>query len=418
MAIGYACLTVGVLGTKIKSCTLKNAEDKRLTALISHNLKALETMLNYNIENRIDLFRISSEIIPFASNTVNTLPWQTLFRNELDSLSEILSASSLRVSMHPGQYTVLNSPISRVVNNAVADLVYHADFLDSIKASSDSKIVLHIGGVYGDKGSAINRFIKAYNLLPVKVKSRLVLENDDTLFNIDDVLRVSDSIDLPVVFDVLHNTVNPSKSGLPVSTLISRCASTWKPKDGKQKIHYSQQAYGKKPGSHSSGIGIDEFLSFYRQLPDKTIDIMLEVKDKNLSALKCVNVLLEKQEINILEKEWSRYKYLVLGKSPQIYNQIRELLKDKNTYPVREFYKLIEAALSLPENRGYEENAARHIAGYFKSLGTDAEKKRLSESIANYRNGTLSLLRMKATLLRLAEKYAVEYLLGSLYFYC
>lgn len=418
MAIGYACLTVGVPGTKIQSCVLRNADEERLTALISHNLKALEIMLNYNIKNHIDLFRISSDIIPFASNPLNTLPWQTLFREEFDKLSAILSASSLRVSMHPGQYTVLNSPNPRVVDNAVADLVYHADFLDCLKVPCNSKIVLHIGGVYGDKEAAIERFIKAFALLPATVKSRLVLENDDALFNIDDVLCVADSIGIPVVFDVLHNTVNPSKSGLSESSLIALCASTWKTKDGKQKIHYSQQAQGKKSGSHSSSIGIDDFLSFFRQLPEKTIDTMLEVKDKNLSALKCVNVLLGEQEINILEKEWARYKYLVLEKSPQTYHQLRELLKDKNSYPALEFYTLIEAAASLPENHGYEENAAQHIAGYFKHVCTQLEKKKISDAINNYRRGTLSLTRMKALLLRLAEKYSLEFLLNSVYFYC
>ena len=111
------------------------------------------------------------------------------------------------------------------------------------------------------------------------------------------------------------------------------------------KIHYAQQARSKKPGSHSGSIRIDEFLEFYKGLSQVPLDIMLEVKDKNLSAVKCINCTSINGKIGDLEDEWSRYKYIVLERLPENYIKIRKLLKDKSAYPAVAFYRLIDEAL-------------------------------------------------------------------------
>lgn len=104
----------------------------------------------------------------------------------------------------------MNSPKKDVVERAIKDLNYHAKVLDSLGVGESHKIVLHIGGVYNDKKQAINRFIKNYSNLSNEVKQRLIIENDDKLYNINDVLGISNIINIPVVFDNLHNNVNPS----------------------------------------------------------------------------------------------------------------------------------------------------------------------------------------------------------------
>ena len=93
--------------------------------------------------------------------------------------------------MHPGQYTILNSPHPQVVHNAVADLKYHAEFLDALAAGPESKIILHLGGIYGDKKRAIRSFKENYLRLPEKIKRRLALENDDSNYNLEEVLIIS-----------------------------------------------------------------------------------------------------------------------------------------------------------------------------------------------------------------------------------
>lgn len=289
MRIGYACLTVGVPETEIKSCKQRNATEERLKELISFNLNSLEKIINYNIKNNINLFRISSDIIPFGSSPVNRLCWWKLFGEKLYNLGQLINKCGMRVSMHPGQYTVLNSPDDIVVKRAICDLEYHARFLDSLETSSEHKIILHIGGVYQDKDKSMERFITNYTGISNAIKKRLVIENDDRSYNIKEVLTIGKRLNIPVVFDNLHNQVNPAGVELQEQYWIMECRTTWSRKDGPQKIHYSQQNPMKKAGSHSDSIELDEFTEFYSKLESKDLDIMLEVKDKNLSAMRCIH---------------------------------------------------------------------------------------------------------------------------------
>jgi UV DNA damage endonuclease len=125
-------------------------------------------------------------------------------------------------------------------------------------------------------------------LLDKRVKRRLVIENDDKIYNIREVLDIGKGLGIPVVFDNLHNAVNSCSESKDDKYWVSKCSSTWREEDGVQKIHYSQQDSQKKPGAHSASIEVGEFLSFCNSLGRDDIDIMLEVKDKNLSAVKCI----------------------------------------------------------------------------------------------------------------------------------
>lgn len=414
--IGYACLTVGVSHTQFRTCSLKNTSAALLEELVHSNLTALGHMLDYNSEHRIQLLRISSDIIPFASHAEVDFPWVQIFQEELALLGEKAREAGIRLSMHPGQYTVLNSPSAEVVTRAVADLEYHCSFLDALGMGPDCKIILHVGGAYGDKEAAIARFKENYRLLNPSIKNRLVIENDDKIYSISEVLEIGLACEIPVVFDNLHHEVYPAQESKSEVEWIALCAETWRESGGPQKIHYSQQAQGKRAGSHSATIAVRTFVEFASRLPDGC-NVMLEVKDKNLSAVKCILATAQPGKIQDLEKEWARYKYAVLERSPRNYQAIRSLLKDKSTYPVLEFYDLIEEAIAAEPEPGKAENAALHVWGYFKDRATEAEKRRFDSLLERYLDKRGTLRSVKNHLLKLAVKYGDEYLLSSLYFY-
>ena len=417
MSIGYACLNIGTPQTNIRSVMQRNATPEKLTEVIAHNLEALEKMVDYNIANDIRLYRISSDLIPFGSSPVNALDWPEIHKEAFDRIGAKIRNSGMRVSLHPGQYTVLNSPTEDVVERAVEDLIYHDKILTALGTDTTNKIVLHVGGIYGDKEAALDRFADNFQRLPETVQNRLIIENDDRLYNIEEVLGLANRLQFPAVYDNLHHAINPPPSGGNDQYWIAEAKKTWKEADGNQKIHYSQQAPSKRSGAHTDTIQLDTFLKFYNQLDDSTIDIMLEVKEKNLSAIKCQNATTETQHLKLLEKEWGRYKYAILERSPAIYQAIRTLLKDKADYPVQEFYRLIDAVFTEEIRPGYAENAAAHVWGYFKKNATDTERSQYEKNLANYRNNTGTLETLKRQLFKLAEKYETDYLLQSLYFY-
>lgn len=412
--IGYPCLAVGYRDYSFKKVLKKNISKEQLELVIENNLESLEKIIEYNRSRDIHMFRISSDIIPFGNKYLDLLDWRKVYKNRLLEIGEKINRYKIRVSMHPGQYTVLNSKDEKVVKNAVIDLEYHTDFLDGLGVDKTNKIILHVGGVYGDKDLAMDRFIKEYNLLNQKVKDRLIIENDHVSYNIDDILYINSAVGVPLVFDNLHNEILPGKSGLKEFEIIEIFRKTWKSKDGKQKIHYSQQSKVKSKGSHSKTIDLEKFKAFYDNIVSE-VDIMLEVKDKDLSAVKSKN-LVENSNIKYLEIEWARYKYNILEHSPKTYEDIRKLLKNKDEYPVIDFYRLIDYALNLEIERNKFINGFEHVWGYFKDSSNIEEKTKKERYIVRYLDGKIGEKPMKKFLLDLAEKYKEKYLLESYYF--
>lgn len=411
--IGYACLALGVPGSNLKTTILKHATQERLYALIGLNLAALEVLLDYNIKNGIRLFRISSDLIPFGSSAAKSLPWRTHFAEALGQIGGKIRSSGMRVSMHPGQYTVLNALDPEVAKSAVLDLDYHCQVLDAMGLGPEHKLILHLGGAYGDSDAAKARFVSRWRDLNPAVQNRLVIENDDRIFTIRDVLDVSQRAGIPVVFDNLHNAVNPANPCQADLDWIREAAGTWKGYDGRQKIHYSQQDPGKRPGAHSPTIRVGPFLQYQEALGD--VDIMLEVKDKNLSAIKCINCT-SNRGIAALEVEWSRYKYAILERDANAYQAIRRLLKDKEAYPALEMYQLVEQALDKEPTAGSAANAAQHVWGYFKDRADKAEKRRWEAAMRRYQEGSGRLSAVKGVLQRLSMKYGENYLNSGYYF--
>lgn len=412
--IGYACLSEGYRDYSFKKLLEKNVSKENLEFVIKNNLKSLEKLIDYNERIEIKMFRITSDLIPFGNKYLDIFDYRLECRKEFEVIGSKIKAYKMRVSMHPGQYTVLNSNNKKVVDKAKYDLNYHADILNLLKTDVSNKIILHIGGVYGDKPAAIDRFIKEYKTLTTDIKDRLVIENDHISYNVDDILYIGKTLAIPMVFDNLHNEILKGERKLSESEIIDLFSESWQKKDGRQKIHYSQQGKDKVIGGHSRTIDLEKFKSFYDKI-DREVDIMLEVKDKDLSAIKCNNLLVN-TKIVALEREWSKYKYNILEHSPRAYEDIRKLLKDKSDYPVLDFYKIIDDALEIEIEKNKFVNAFEHTWGYFKNLASTEEKTKKDRYLKRYLNGSVGEKPLKKFILKLAEKYEEDYLLESYYF--
>lgn len=292
--VGYACLCTSLPTASPRGTILRNATPERLCALIAGNLDGLAAVLRFNVEHGISLFRISSDVIPFGSHPVNTVPWWDEFAPQLADIGVYIKAHDLRVSLHPGQYTVLSSPKTEVVDAAVRDLLFHARLLDALGVSSHHKIVLHIGGAYGDKNAALWRWMAAVRTLPDYVRARLVVENDERLFGVEDVLTAARGADVPVVFDILHhrvyagypNEITDPPADLP--DILRTVFATWNPdRDGIPKMHYSTQDPAKRPGAHAEYVDTAEVAAFLKQTPpEAAFDLMLEAKAKEQALFK------------------------------------------------------------------------------------------------------------------------------------
>ncbi|MDO5718917.1 MAG: UV DNA damage repair endonuclease UvsE [Tissierellia bacterium] len=410
--IGYACLNKDI-GRSYKSCRLNKLTEDKWIDIIEYNLKTLDKMIDYNIEKDICLLRISSDLIPFGGLDLGFEDWAIIFKDSLAHLKEKIKGK-LRISLHPGQYTLLNSPRSDVVRNSIYDLNYYNKLIKSLGGDSKNKIVIHIGGVYGDKDKSLNRFIQNIDMLSEDILEHLVIENDDRSYSIDDLMNISDATGIPVIFDLHHHLVLPPKSDKTITDWIEIAGKSWDEIDGIQIIHYSTQAENKRKGAHSNTIKLSEFLDSIKYLPDYPLDIMLEVKDKNRSAEKITAYL--NSDIGALEDIWAKNKYNILSKSQNSYKEIRNLLKDKQNTDFEKIISIIEDSLIMEESKSNSINAAQHIWGYFKNSASEKEKSDFINMINNYRNGDNTEKDLKKFLKKLLRKYPNEYLERSYYF--
>ncbi len=255
------------------------------------NLECIKKTLQFNQKHKLLFYRIA-DFIPFVSHPVS-LPLKEIldfFQDELEDIGAYIQKHNFRISMHPGQYAIINSPKEDVVDKAIQELLCDTLVLDKMGLNSTAKVQIHVGGVYGDKIAAIRRFIQNYMKLPDNIKDRLAIENDDRLFDLQDCLTIHKEIEIPVIFDVFHHSIKNNNEN--VVQAIQLALETWTENiDGILMLDWSSQQPEAKLGKHANTIDIKEFRAFIQSTKGFNFDIMLEIRDKEQSALKAIKVL-------------------------------------------------------------------------------------------------------------------------------
>ncbi|ACZ42930.1 UV-endonuclease UvdE [Thermobaculum terrenum ATCC BAA-798] len=291
MRLGFAVKVLGRPGLK--------SDDSRRWMNSPHlrvSLGYLEAIFDYLQERRICMYRISSNIAPYITH-----PEMPQFHHQIEECAEEIEklgrkarALNLRLSMHPSQYIVLNSPREEVHLAAVMALEYHARFLDAMGLGPEAVVVIHGGGAYGDKRAAMDRFVRRYLELPERVRRRLVVENDEKVFSVSDVLWLHERTGAPVVFDHLHHRVH-DPDGWQTREAVAACLATW-PQGVVPKVHFSSPRTEPRstergesdplPWQHGDWIDAWEFAGFLRECEGLAFDVMLEAKKKDLALLR------------------------------------------------------------------------------------------------------------------------------------
>ena len=298
---GYCCINMtlgeGKKETRIttnRSMVKKTFIERGLsyaseTALL--NAKDLIKVIRWNNENGIKMYRMSSDIFPWASEYEYTdLPDFEAIRIALKQAGDEAKAGGQRLTFHPSPYGVLASLRDDVVTNAIKDLRQHAEIMDlmGLDQSFFYPINIHVNTTKPTKEEAAERFCQNYVLLPDTVKKRLVVEVDDKRSQytaVDLYHMVHSKIGIPITFDYLHNKCNPSH--LDENQALALCLSTW-PEGVPAITHYSDSRKDHedplcKEVAHSDWI--------HNKIPTYGMDfyIELEVKMKEKALLKYIS---------------------------------------------------------------------------------------------------------------------------------
>lgn len=292
-----------------RTMTLKSVDTKGVTglqALVLQNLRDVITMMHWNDAHNIRVFRLSSDLFPHMSNPRLPAAVRAAYNYEfahdlLKQIGKLAKVYNMRLTMHPGQYNVIGTPHPDTFAQTVAELTYHADLLDLMECDDDSVLVIHGGGLYGNKEATMARWATQFYQLPGKVQRRVVLENCEKCFSIEDCLALGEQLNIPVVFDTHHyecyRSSHPDVHLQEPAAYMRRILATWVKRGIKPKFHISEQAEGGKLGKHSDFI--KRIPSYLRRIPTKygiAIDIMVEAKAKEQAVLKLVAKYKRKRE--------------------------------------------------------------------------------------------------------------------------
>jgi UV DNA damage endonuclease len=226
------------------------------------------------------LLRLGGSMVPLASHERLDFDWKPLVAGRLRHIGETFAPRGFRFSSHPGQYTILNSPDEGIVRRAINELEYSCDLLDLMGLDDSHKVIIHGGGIYGDRESATARLIEAVRNLPEKICRRIILENDERLFSTAQILDVAEQGGVPVVFDLHHHQINPGEGDL--AELLERVGKTWGAQ--RPKIHMSSQKPGARVGAHDDLLHEVDLQTMLDVIPFE-YDIMVESKGKEIAAM-------------------------------------------------------------------------------------------------------------------------------------
>ena len=288
--LGYCCINM-TLG-KDKITTNRSMIRKTFLAeginkssnLALQNAKDLVEIIKWNHKNNFNIFRITSDLVPWASEfELNQMPDYERFANVLKGAGTLANTYKQRITSHPGPFNVLVSPNEKVVKNTIKDLSIHGEHFDIMGLSRTpyNLINIHCNGVYGDKQSALDRFCKNFELLPQSVQTRLTVENDDkgSMYSVKDLMYIHERIGIPIVFDYHHHQF--CTGGLTEQEALQLAISTWG--DIKPLVHYSESRTLEdptaRPQAHSDYI-YSEINTYGHDL-----DIDIEAKMKELTVL-------------------------------------------------------------------------------------------------------------------------------------
>ena len=218
----------------------KDVAEQKLWDLMVQNIEAVRKLVERvgNLDSHLRMVRIGSDILPAYTHADWSYFW--LRRDVIDYLESqyavvgnIARANNVRLSFHPGQFTVLASNNEGIVQKSIEEFEYHADmarYMGYGKSFQDFKINVHISGKQGPEGIR-----SAYKRLTPEARNCITIENEENSWGLNDCLTLSDI--LPIVLDVHHNWIREGKYIDPSDDRVQRVINSWR--GVRPTMHYS-----------------------------------------------------------------------------------------------------------------------------------------------------------------------------------
>ena len=287
----------------------REVAEQRLWDIMVHNIESYRKLIEYvgKLPNELRMVRLGSDVLPVYTESTWSYFWRRndvrgYCEREFAKVGEVARSLDVRLSMHPGQFTVLASDNPDIVLRSIEEFEYHVDVIRWMGYGvnwQDFKCNVHISGRQGPAG------IKAALLrLSPEARNCITIENDENSWGIEDSLELEK--DVALVLDIHHHWVRTGEYIQPNDDRYKRVIDSWR--GVRPAIHYSvsredvlvdhcaqtlpdmamllSNGYKKaKLRAHSEymwNTAVNDWaLTFW-----DTADIMVESKCKNLAIIK------------------------------------------------------------------------------------------------------------------------------------
>lgn len=261
----------------------REAAVHKLERIAEENLHNTLRLLKHNRAHGIRVYRFSSKLIPLINHAyVEGWDPYPYLEQTFAEVGRYVTEHGMRVSFHPDHFVVLSTPREEVLRNSLIDLRQHVRMVKAMGLDERTKCNIHVGGAYGDKPKAAERFVSNFSKLEPEVRNRMTLENDDKTFTAAETLGICEQVGVPMVLDIHHHAVN--HNGEDAIELWPRIHATWTVSAPlPPKIHMSSPKSDKDPRGHADYVDSDALLAFLRAVAGSTpqLDVMLEAKMKD-----------------------------------------------------------------------------------------------------------------------------------------
>lgn len=257
------------------------------------NLNNCLRLLRHNKAYKIEVYRLSSRIIPLGTHP-ELAQWDYIkdLEQQFFELGEFIKENKMRISFHPDHYTVINTPNKEIFNKSLYYLEHHLKLFNAMGLDCNSKLVIHGGGGYKDKKASLERFVQNWDSLPEKLRCAIILENDDKIFTASEILHLCKKLSLPMVLDIHHFRCNSNEEE-SLAELAPEFVNTWNGSGLNPKIHVSSPRSEKDFLNHHDYVNTEDVYPFLKIMREYNInfDVMVEAKQKDLAMFKLVKEL-------------------------------------------------------------------------------------------------------------------------------
>jgi UV DNA damage endonuclease len=255
--------------TRFLALERKNAEqivaDRTLNNVVVTR-KTLEYCALHKWNYRISSGMMPLETLPEANLSIETTYNYAKIEQEFNLCNTVIKKNKIRCSTHPDQFVVPASATKSVVEKSIVELKSHGKMMDAmgLPQTYESPINIHMNIYKGGTKEIAKRFVDVYNDLPINVKSRLVLENEDKAnsWKVEELYElIYSNTGIPITYDNLHFRCNPGK--LSAKEAVKLSMSTWD--KYRPLFHFSDNdTTNKNPRAHGD---------YVRSIPEEYVDL-------------------------------------------------------------------------------------------------------------------------------------------------